>query len=58
MRGVITGRDVFLHSVDIVRLFGVSTYLHCVWAVIARRSTTFLGVLDPVAVRTRWRPFR
>jgi hypothetical protein len=58
MRGVITGRDVFLHSVDIVRLFGVSTYLQCLWAVLARRSCTFLGVVHPAAARARWRPFR
>lgn len=44
MRGAITGRDVLLNSVSIVRLWGVATYLHCCWAVFRRRGT-FLDVL-------------
>lgn len=45
MRGTITGKDVFLHSHTIVRLFGLSTFLACAWAAIVRRRSTFLGVL-------------
>jgi len=50
MRGTITGKDVFLHSLTIVRLFGVSTFLACAWAAIARRRSTFLGVLHPASL--------
>jgi hypothetical protein len=47
MRGAITGKDVILNSVAIVRLWGVTTYLHCLWAAMRRRPSTFLGVLYP-----------
>ncbi len=47
MKGTITGKEVFLHSLTIVRLWGVATFLACAWAAIARRSSTFLGVLYP-----------
>jgi hypothetical protein len=47
MRGTITGKDVFLHSLTIVRLFGVSSFLACAWAAITGRPDTFLGVLYP-----------
>jgi hypothetical protein len=47
MRGVITGRDVAVHALTIVRLWGVTTFLACVWAAITGRPRTFLGVLYP-----------
>ncbi len=47
MRGVITGKDVVFHSVSIVRLWGVPTYLHCLWAAVTRRPSTFLSILFP-----------
>ena len=47
MKGTITGRDVFVHSITIVRLFGVSSFLACAWAAITGRPDTFLGVLYP-----------
>ena len=50
MRGTITGKDVFIHSLTIVRLFGVSTFLACAWAAVARPRSTFLGVLYPAAL--------
>ncbi len=50
MRGTITGKEVFLHSLTIVRLWGVATFLACAWAAITRRSSTFLGVLYPSPV--------
>ncbi|HTN54251.1 MAG TPA: hypothetical protein VML50_17710 [Anaeromyxobacter sp.] len=50
MKGVITGKDVFLHSVSIVRLWGLGTYLACVRAALARRPSTFLGTLYPAAL--------
>ncbi len=61
MRGVITGKDVVLHSFSIVRLWGVSTYLHCFWAAITRRPSTFLGLLypargEPPDAAPRWWP--
>ncbi len=48
MRGAITGKHVVLHSLSIVRHFGVSTYLACLWAAVTRKQTTFLRVLYPV----------
>jgi hypothetical protein len=42
MRGVITGRDVFLNSVTIIRLWGPRCYLRCVRAALSSRPTTFL----------------
>ncbi len=47
MRGAITGMDVVLHPVSIVRHWGVATYLQCLWAAIARKPSTFLGILYP-----------
>lgn len=58
MRGAITGKDVVLHSISIVRLWGVAAYLHCLWAAVTRRPSTFLGVIYPAAGCTRWRPTR
>ena len=57
MKGTITGKDVMLHSLTIVRLWGVPTYLGCLWAAITRRPSTFLGVLYP-ARTPRGRPTR
>ncbi|HEU4385240.1 MAG TPA: hypothetical protein VFR85_17280 [Anaeromyxobacteraceae bacterium] len=45
MQGTITGRDVFAQAPTILRLFGVSAFLACAWAAMARRHSTFLGVL-------------
>ncbi len=58
MRGAITGKDVILHSVAIVRLWGVGTYFQCLWAALAHRRRTFLGVLYPDGRRARWTPSR
>ena len=40
--GVITSRDVLLHTRVIVREFGPLAYLRCCVAVLLRRRTTFL----------------
>ena len=45
MRGVITGKDVFLHSFTIVRLFGPLCYLRCLRASLSSRPSTFLEVV-------------
>ncbi len=45
MLGTITGRDVILHSVTIMRLWGLPTYLRCLRAALSARRTTFLAVL-------------
>lgn len=60
MQGCITGRDVVLNSVTIVRLFGMSRYLSCLWAAIRRRPSTFLGSLypAPACAERRWRTSR
>jgi hypothetical protein len=56
MRGAITGKDVIFHSIEIVRLWGLGTYLHCLWAALTRRPSTFLGVLYADGRRARWAP--
>ncbi len=45
MRGAITGKDVLLHSVTIVRLFGPAFYVRCLRAMCSGRPCTFLDVL-------------
>jgi len=47
MRGTITTRDVVIHTVTIVRLWGPRTYLRCLGAVLRGHPTTFLAVLYP-----------
>ena len=46
MQGVITGRDVVRHSITIIRLWGLPTYLRCLRGILRRRSCTFLEVLN------------
>jgi hypothetical protein len=45
MKGIITGRDVLRHSFTILRLWGPATYLRCLYAMVTRRSVTFLEVI-------------
>ncbi len=45
MRGVITGKDVFRHSLTIVRLWGPRCYLRCVRAALSTRPSTFLEIV-------------
>jgi hypothetical protein len=45
VQGTITSRDVLLHSVTIVRLFGPGFYLRCLRAIASGRTCTFLEVL-------------
>jgi hypothetical protein len=45
MRGLITGKDVVLHAVTIIRLWGLPKYLRCLRATLSRRPTTFLAVV-------------
>ncbi len=45
MRGVITGKDVFRHSITIIRLFGPRCYVRCVRAALSPRRSTFLEVV-------------
>ena len=45
MQGTITGRDVLVHSVTIVRLFGPIFYVRCLRAMLSGRPCTFLEVL-------------
>ena len=42
MRGVITGKEVVLHSVTIIRLWGPRCYLRCLRAAMSSKPTTFL----------------
>lgn len=45
MKGTITGKEVVLQVVTIVRLWGLRCYLRCLRAVLGRKSSTFLGVV-------------
>lgn len=45
MRGTITSREVLLHWLSIVRLWGARCYLRCLRAVVSRRPSTFLAVV-------------
>jgi hypothetical protein len=46
MRGVITGRDVLLNSVTIIRLWGPRRYLRCLRAALSRNPSTFLTIVS------------
>ena len=58
MRGVITGKDVVLQTLSIVRLWGVEKYFQCLWAAVTRRPSTFLGILYPATSYAKCRPSR
>jgi len=45
VQGAITSRDVLLHSVTIVRLFGPAFFVRCLRAMLSGRPCTFLEVL-------------
>jgi hypothetical protein len=45
VQGTITSRDVLLHSMTIVRLWGPAFYFRCLRAIASGRSCTFLEVL-------------
>lgn len=59
MQGVVTGRDVIIHTVLIVREFGPRAYLRCVRAALSGRPCTFLGTLyGQEGARVRPSPLR
>jgi hypothetical protein len=45
VQGTITSRDVLLHSLTILRLWGPGFYVRCIRAIASRRACTFLDVL-------------
>jgi hypothetical protein len=45
VQGTITSRDVLLHSVTILRLWGPFFYVRCLRAIASGRACTFLDVL-------------
>ncbi len=45
MKGLITGRDVVLHTFTIIQLWGLPTYVRCLRATLSRSPTTFLAVV-------------
>ncbi len=52
MFGLITRKEVLMHSLTIVRLFGLRAFSRCLRAAFSTRPTTFLEtVLVPVVVR-------
>ena len=45
MRGVITRKEVLMHALTIVRLFGPRTYWRCLLAAFSPAPSTFLEVV-------------
>jgi hypothetical protein len=45
MLGVVTGKDVLLHSFTIVKAWGLRRYLRCLRAGLSGRPSTFLAVV-------------
>jgi hypothetical protein len=45
VQGAITGRDVLVHSLTILRLWGPAVYIRCLRAMVSRRPCTFLAVV-------------
>lgn len=45
VQGSITTKDVLLHPLTILRLWGPAFYFRCVRAIASGRPCTFLGVL-------------
>ncbi len=45
MLGVITGKDVLLHSFTILKAWGLRRYLRCLRAGLSGRPSTFLAVV-------------
>ncbi len=45
VQGAITGRDVLVHSLTILRLWGPGVYIRCLRAMVSRRPCTFLAVV-------------
>jgi hypothetical protein len=45
VQGTITSRDVLLHSLTILRLWGPVFYVRCLKAIASGRTCTFLDVL-------------
>jgi hypothetical protein len=45
VQGTITSKDVLLHTVTIVRLWGPAFYVRCLRAIASGRTCTFLDVL-------------
>ena len=45
VQGTITSKDVLLHSVTILRLWGPAFYVRCLRAIASGRPCTFLDVL-------------
>jgi hypothetical protein len=46
VQGAITSRDVFRHSLTILRLWGPACYVRCLKAIVSRRPCTFLEVIS------------
>lgn len=51
MQGAITGKDVLVHSLTILRLWGPGVYIRCLRAMVSRRRCTFLAVVSERASR-------
>jgi hypothetical protein len=45
IQGLITSKDVLLHTSAIVRGYGIRLYLKCLLALVSRRRTTFLELV-------------
>jgi hypothetical protein len=45
VQGAITGKDVLVHSLTILRLWGPAVYIRCLRAMMSRRPCTFLALV-------------
>ncbi len=45
VQGAITGKDVLIHSLTILRCWGPGVYIRCLRAMVSRRPCTFLAVV-------------
>ncbi len=51
MQGVITDRDVVLHGLTMIRVWGFGAYLRCMRAIVSGRRTTFLALVGQPSSR-------
>jgi hypothetical protein len=49
MQGTITTRELILHGLTIIRLWGTRCYVRCLRAALSRSPSTFLAVVSRCA---------
>jgi hypothetical protein len=53
MKGAITGKDVVVHAISILRTWGAAAWFKCLCAAVTGTPRTFLGVLYPAPAPAR-----